>query len=219
MVVLVTSVVVGIVLGGSRHASTAQQATATTSATPTTTATTIPPIPNPALDSLLLSPTDVAAIVKSPPMVSIVKPEESHAFYSDTVVDSDYVGVAYAATQSFYEGSGWVSVRKQSLADTPDINATKYLVTEAVVAFPNAVAATKFYHRAVDVFHRCANRVINLHETVQTDNGKVFMTVGPISEEDGILSTSLLKEDKVGRIGTSGSGIAAKQRNSGAGSW
>lgn len=191
VVVVAAVVVVGVVVVGSGGGSADRQATATTRAATTPSA---PPVPMSALDGLLLSPADVAAVVKSPPLVSVMKPEESHAFYGDLVVDNDCVGVAFAATQSFYEGSGWVSMRKQPLADTPDTTAMKYVVTEAVVAFPNAGAAMKFYHRALDVFHKCANRNINLHELNQADSGKVFMTVGQISEKDGIVSTSLLRE-------------------------
>lgn len=154
----------------------------------------IPPFPMSGLDGLLLSPAEVAAAVSAPPLVSLIKPAESHAFSTDLVVDNDCVGVAFAAIQSFYEGSGWVSMRQQELADTADMAAHKYSVTEAVVAFPDAAAAVKFYHRALDVFHKCAKRTINLHEMSGSDTGQLFTTVGQISEKDGVISTSLLWE-------------------------
>ncbi|MGH3970773.1 MAG: sensor domain-containing protein, partial [Mycobacterium sp.] len=172
-----------------RHVS----ANATTTSS-TTTPAAVPPVKISALDGLLPSPADVASAVSAPPLLSRIKPEQSHAFYSDHVVDNDCVGVVYAATQVFFEGSGWVSMRKQALADNLDNNAYKFSVTEAVVAFQDADAAMKFYHRASGVFHKCANRNVNARQLDPPDGDQMFMAVGPIAENDGILSTSMLSE-------------------------
>lgn len=160
----------------------------------TSTPSSVPPVPVSALDDLLLTPVEVAAAVSAPALVPLSRPAESHSLYSDDVVDSDCVGVAFAATRQFYEGSGWVSVRKLTVADTADVKRIKQSATEAVVAFPDATVAAKFYRRALDVFRKCAKRSINLRHVDESATGEIFMMVGQIYEKDGVVSTSLLQE-------------------------
>ncbi|SPM36379.1 sensor domain-containing protein [Mycobacterium rhizamassiliense] len=152
-----------------------------------------------ALDGILPSPGDVASAVSAPPLLSLTKPAESHAFYTGSIVDNNCAGVVFAAEQSFYEGTGWVSMRKQELADAQDAAAIKYSVIEAVVAFQDAGTAAKFYQRASDIFHKCANRTLNVRDVNVTDQGQAFEMVGPVSEKDGIVSASLLWEGGDGR--------------------
>lgn len=196
-VCVVVAVVVGVVAVSSARDSANVQATTTTSAP---VISSVPPVPVSALDGLLPSAADVAAVVSAPPLVSLMKPAESHAFYDDLIVDNDCVGVAFAATQSLYEGSGWVSMRKQVLGDTTDDTALRHSVTEAVVAFPDAAAALKFYHRALDAFHKCANRNINVREMKVPDTGRRFLMVGRVSEKDGVLAAPLVWEGGDGWI-------------------
>jgi len=198
-VIVVVAAVVGVVVvtsgGGSESA--APQATPTST---TVTSSSSAPLPISALDSLLLSPAEVADVVSAPTMVSLTKPEESHIFFNDHVVDNDCVGTIFAATQPFYQGSGWVSMRKLALADTEDNATKKHAVTEAVVAYADAGAATKFLDRAREVFHKCAGRNIDTRQVDDPSSTASFWTVGSASEEDGILSTSLISEGGDGWI-------------------
>lgn len=148
---------------------------------------------------MLASPADVAAAVSAPPLVSLTKPADSHAFFGDEIADNNCVGVVFAVVQSFYDGTGWVSMRRQELADSPDSAAIKYSVVEAVVAYHDAGAAGKFYQRATDRFHQCANRTLNVREVNVPNSAGAFEMVGQVSEKDGIVSTSLLWEGGDGR--------------------
>lgn len=197
--VVVAAAVYGVIAvtsrGGSESAS--PQATATSTAV---TSSSTPPLPISALDSLLLSPAEVADVVSASTMVSLTKPEDSHVFFNDHVVDNDCVGTIFAATQPLYQGSGWVSMRKLALADTEDNTAKKHAVTEAVVAYADASAAMRFFTRATDVFHNCAGRNINTRQVDDPSSAASFWTVGNASESDGILSTSLISEGGDGWI-------------------
>ncbi len=59
--------------------------------------------------------------------------------------------------------------------------------------------AAKFYQRASDRFHQCANRTLNVREVNVPNSGAAFEMVGQVSEKDGIISTSLLWEGGDGR--------------------
>jgi hypothetical protein len=184
-----------IVTSGSGSQSTTQRATMTTT---TATTTTVPPVPVSAMDQLLPSPAEVADAVSAPALLDQTTPDQSHAFSSDHVVDSDCLGVVYPGMQQFYEGSGWESTRVQNLADTNDQHAKKFGITDAVIAFPDAATATKFYHRAVKVFYTCANRNVNMHSNDDPNGNNGFWAIGPVSETDGVLSTSAAQEGEDG---------------------
>ncbi|HEY9303768.1 MAG TPA: sensor domain-containing protein [Mycobacterium sp.] len=191
VLVAVVAVVVGIVITRSSGDSATQQATATVIAPAPMS---LAPVPISALDGLMPSPADIATELSTPPLVSLIKPEESHAFYLDHIVDSDCVGLVFAAELPLFDGSGWVSMRKQVLADTADVTTYKYVVTEAVVAFPDAPTGARFYHHAVDIFRKCANRSVNLQVPDDPKSPKVLMTVAQTTEKDGIVATSFLQE-------------------------
>ncbi|WAJ42980.1 sensor domain-containing protein [Mycobacterium sp. Aquia_216] len=190
------AVVAGLVIARFSGNSDNRQATMNSTAPSTSS---MPPVPITALDGMLASPADVAAALSAPPLVSLTKPADSHAFFGDEIADNNCVGVILAVVQSFYDGTGWVSMRRQELADAPDSAAIKYSVVEAVVAYQDAGAAAKFYQRAADRFHQCANRTLNVREVNVPNSSAAFEMVGQVSEKDGIVSTSLLWEGGDGR--------------------
>jgi hypothetical protein len=169
-----------------------------TSNTTAPSASSMPPVPMSALDGMLTSPADVAAAIAAPSLVSFAKPPDSHGFYSEDIADNNCVGVVIPAIQSFYDGTGWVSMRRQELGDTQD-SAAKYTVNEAVVAYQDAGAAAKFYQRATERFHQCANRTLNVRDVNVPNSGAAYEMTGQVSEKDGIVSVSLLWEGADGK--------------------
>lgn len=195
-VFVVVAVIAGLVIARFSGSSDNRQATVNITEPSTSS---VPPVPITALDGMLASPADVAAAVSAPPLVSLTKPADSHAFFGDEIADNNCVGVVFAVVQSFYDGTGWVSMRRQELADSPDSAAIKYSVVEAVVAYHDAGAAGKFYQRVTDRFHQCANRTLNVREVNVPNSAGAFEMVGQVSEKEGIVSTSLLWEGGDGR--------------------
>jgi hypothetical protein len=140
------------------------------------------------LADVLLSPREAAHAVGA----ETLSGEPVQDKLADTpIVDEDCVGVLRAAEQKAYERSGFTGVRSQDLGDDPG---KEWRLTQAVVSFPDAQAATSFVADARASWQRCANREVNTRNVKKDDPRNIFWTTGSASEADGILAMDMIQE-------------------------
>ncbi|HTM84771.1 MAG TPA: serine/threonine-protein kinase PknH/PknJ [Mycobacterium sp.] len=163
---------------------TATPSTATPTAAESTPAQPAAAVPIAALAEVLLSPAELTAALGAPPLTVL---QDQSAMWSDTIVDKDCDSVVMVNGQSDYAGSGYTAIRWQGLKDNADD--WSWDVGQAVVSFPRAQDATTYVDRAAEVWKRCANRTINTRASKDT-SPDVFWSIGPVSDADGIVSTT-----------------------------
>jgi PknH-like extracellular domain len=153
------------------------QATKTSTTTSTTTTTTAPPVPEGALEGLLLGPDQVNAAMGATGMTIT----RSHALMSDdssTMAPKECLAVDGSAQAQVYAASGYAAERDQTLQEGD--NFTHY-VEQAVVFFPFAKQAEAFFAASAQQWPTC-------HQYTHTQSNSQW-AVGPISNTNGTLST------------------------------
>jgi serine/threonine kinase PknH len=147
-----------------------QRPSPTPSSKPTTPAAapTVPaaaPAPSVNLDSILLSGSDVNAVMGVSNMQATNQSEQM-VLPPGTASNPDCIGAFAAIQSSAYQGSGYTAVRGQAL-NAPD---PPLFVYEAAVSFPSAEQAHAFVRTSADKWRACAGQTL----TLTTSNNKIF---------------------------------------------
>jgi hypothetical protein len=155
-------------------------APATTSAT-TTVAAARPTVAAAALDGLLLSPAEIGAAVGAPEVP--VNKTETQLLDSSGARPDKGCRFTQPAEASVYAGTGWNGVRQQDLQEPGED--FKHHVIQAVVSFPSANDATRFFAASAQLWVPCAN-----HQYRVVSPGKPDLTfvIGPVANANGNLS-------------------------------
>lgn len=163
--------------------STPASPTTSTSAPPTT-STPPPPVTEAALDGLLLSPAEIDTAVGATGMAVA---GTSTSLAEDITVPPDApeekvacVGIAGTAESQAYAGSGSTAVRDQVL-QAPSDNGAPLSAGQAVVLLPTADEAATFFGGSAQKWPLCRGY----------NAGGSPVTVGDVSNEDGMLATSI----------------------------
>jgi PknH-like extracellular domain len=174
----------GIALAGCSHS-----ATTTHPSTPT-------PVPTSALDGLFPSVGDVSAV-----MGTTMTPHESFSRtrdHSELLPNLNCLGIWQVGEKTIYDPSGYNGIRGQVLRE-PDTDNWNSRVVQAVVSYPSADAAKKFFGESADRWSHCSNHQVNM---TQSGHSKITLTFGSLTKTDTALTMSV----------SSGGGGASCQR-------
>jgi len=89
-------------------------------------------------------------------------------------------------TTSVYDGSGWTAMRSQHLREPVDNY--PHQVWQAVVSFPSANDAARFFSASAQRWPACSNR--QYHYINDPGNPDTVWTVGPVANISDTLSTT-----------------------------
>ena len=142
-----------------------------------------PPVAAEALDGLLLSPAEINSAMGATGM-TVNGTSTDMSDDGDNIPDKDCRFTYYSAEASVYDGSGWTAVRSQHLREPVDVD---HEVSQAVVAFPSANDAARFFAASAQRWPACSNREFHYIQPGQPDE---VWTVGSIANSDGTLSTT-----------------------------
>ena len=138
--------------------------------TPTPTPPPPPPPPPPvdpeALNSLLLTPDEIDAIMGT----TNLKPGEIFTAMTTeppSISDPACVGAQFNAVESVYQGSGYSTVADQPLSGDQPVYT---YVNQTAVLFPSAAQAGAFLSTSADAWKRCAGQTL----TVTMADGKTY---------------------------------------------
>jgi serine/threonine kinase PknH len=141
-----------------------------------------PPIAADALDGLLLSPAEIE-IAMNANGITVNATYTEMADDSAAVPDQDCLFIDAPAEAPVYNGSGWRAVRSRSLNDVDWVHS----VWQAVVSFPSANDAARFFGASVQRWPACSNRQYHIDDPGKPD---VVWTVGPIVKISNTLSAT-----------------------------
>jgi PknH-like extracellular domain len=186
-VALIAAVIVILAAGGItgyllRKPSTTSQPS-TTPQPSTTTSTTAPPVAEGALDGLLLSPEQVNTVMAATDM-TVTRNHVAMSDDSATMQPRECLAVDGTAQAQVYVGSGFTAVRDQTLQEGD--NFTHY-AEQAVVLFPSAKQAGAFFTASAQQWPTC-------HQYTHIQSASPW-AVGPVSNTDGILSTTATQQN------------------------
>jgi serine/threonine-protein kinase len=117
-------------------------------------------------------------------------PQDQMSDDSSVIPNKDCVVINNTAESTVYTGSGYVAVHQQQLQDDPDIDTAKFALDEAVVSFPSAADAAKFFTTSVQRWPACANMPFKDQGANRTDT----WTTGPVCNNNGMLSNTRTQE-------------------------
>jgi hypothetical protein len=160
-----------------------------------------PPVATDVLDRLLLSPAEINTAIGT----TGIQVNGTSAVMSDNsanIPDKD-CRFNLSAQASVYDGSGWIATRNQYLSDS----SYSHEVWQAVVSFPSANDAARFFSASAQRWQACSMRQFHFINPGQPD--KVW-TVGPIAITNGTLSTTATL---VGRSGVADQRALAVSNN------
>jgi hypothetical protein len=184
---------VGIVVagcGGGNHAPTGS----------TTTVTSL--IPRPVvereLDTLFLSPAQINPLMGATEM-AVIRKHDAMSDDSATMRPKECLAIDGAVQAQVYAGSGFTAIRGQALNDG---NSFTHFAEQAVVLFPTAKQAKVFYMASGLRWPAC-------RQYTHTQSGTEW-TVGPISDDDGALSTIAVQQQARTGGWSCGRALAAK---------
>jgi hypothetical protein len=138
-----------------------------------------PPIAPDVLDRLLLSPAEIDTAIGATGIV-VNGTGAAMSDNSANIPDKD-CRFSLPAQASVYEGSGWIAKRGQYLSDS------SHGVSQAVVSFPSADDAARFFTASAQHWWACSMR--QFHDIDPSRPDKVWMA-GPIAITNGTLSTT-----------------------------
>lgn len=144
------------------------------------------PLPAHALEDLLLDTSDIGTIMGA--RVDVI--ESGDSMYRNQPLDDGCL-VWAEAQQYSYQGSGWTAVRVQQLRDRRDD--ADHIVYQAVVAFPDAMAASEFYESQVSEWGQCDDQRVDLHDA--GDPNAHYWTLSEAADENGILTITREQEE------------------------
>jgi hypothetical protein len=153
-----------------------------TAGPPSTAASSAPTVAPTALDALLLSPTEIGAAVGAPDVP--VKQTGSQMSNTSAGRPEKNCGFTQPVETSVYANTGWNAMRQQELQEPGD--EFKHHIIQAVVSFPAANDATRFFTASAQLWPPCADQQYRV-----TAPGKPDLTfqIGPIANTNGTLST------------------------------
>lgn len=164
-----------------RPSATTPQANSTSE--PSTTAQKAPTVAPDALDGLLLTPDQINTAMAATGMTVTGPPHPTSPFDdSASVSDKACLSLAGVTEAGAYKGSGWSALRTQRLAEPG--NPTVHEMSQAVVSFPSAADAAKFFTASTQLWPSCANRTYAFPQAGKPDQ---LWTVGEVSNTDGTL--------------------------------
>lgn len=150
------------------------------------------PVISPAkLDSSLLKPADVAAIMGTSAMEA--QPVENTMYGTPAdMSDPDCLGTDIVAAAQVYEGSGWSAVRAQRLSEsTPeDPDTVLFWVNQSATGFPSPQQASAFVAKSADRWTGCSDRVVR----ESNDAGPVAWTYGELTRTANVISQLSFQE-------------------------
>ena len=168
---------------------------ATTTAGTATPAAETPLTTPESLPSLLLSATDVGAVMSSADMVvtrDVTAPwnDLARSSWNDSARlqdAADCTAIAGAAQRDVYAGSGWTALRGQVVREPPAGPSWSHFAVQAVVLFPSAQAAAAFFAGSRDRWAGCSDRELTYAQQLAPDQ---VWSVGPVSTDRDVLAVS-----------------------------
>jgi serine/threonine-protein kinase len=142
------------------------------------------PVAADALDGLLLSPAEIE-IAMNANGITVNETSTEMADDSANIPDQDCRFLDGPAEAPVYNGSGWNAMRLQYLREPGDN--VDHEIWQAVVSFPSANDAARFFSASTQRWPACSNRQYHYSDPGQPD--VVFM-VGPIVKIGNTLSTT-----------------------------
>ena len=143
------------------------------------------PVAADALDGLLLSPAEIE-IAMSANGITVNRTSTEMSDDSANIPDQDCRFIDAPAETSVYNGSGWIAVRRQHLREPVDDFAHE--IWQAVVSFPSANDAARFFSASAQRWPACSNRQYHyINDPGQPDT---VWTVGQIANISDTLSTT-----------------------------
>ena len=140
------------------------------------------PVAVDALDGVLLSPAEIE-IVMNANGITVNATYTDMADDSAAVSDQDCLFIDAPAEAPVYNGSGWRAVRSRSLNDVD----WAHSIWQAVVSFPSANDAARFFGASVQRWPACSNRQYHINDPGKPDT---VWTVGPIVKIGDTLSAT-----------------------------
>jgi PknH-like extracellular domain len=172
--------------------------TKTSTTSPTTTTTTAPPLVHTALPGLLLSPEQVNAAMGATEM-SVTRTHFAMSDDSASMEPKECLALDGAAQAQVYAGSGFTAERDQTLQEGDDFT---HYVQQAVVLFPSAKQAGAFFTASAQQWPAC-------RQYTHTQSGSLW-DVGPISNANGMLSTTSNQQNASAPGWSCGRALAAR---------
>jgi hypothetical protein len=143
------------------------------------------PVAADALDGLLLSPAEIE-IVMNAKGITVNQTSTEMPDDSANIPDQDCRFIDAPAETPVYDGSGWIAVRSQYLREPGDD--VEHEIWQAVVSFPSANDAARFFSASTQRWPACSNR--QYHYVIDPGQPDVVFAVGPIVKIDNTLSTT-----------------------------
>ncbi|MGO9155393.1 sensor domain-containing protein [Mycobacterium sp.] len=147
----------------------------------TTTSTTVPPVAQAALDGLLLSAAQINAAMGTTEL-SVADDTKRMEDMSAMVSRPECLPIYSSAEANAYANSGWSGVHRQFLGDPSH----SHVAEQSVVLFPTAQQASAFFTASAQRWQACSNG--SFAHTMS--GGREVRDVGPISNTNGVLSTT-----------------------------
>ncbi|ORX04665.1 serine/threonine-protein kinase PknH/PknJ [Mycolicibacillus trivialis] len=166
------------------------------SSTESSTTSTGPPPPTvsaAALDGVMLSAEQLAAIIGAPGLTKYGS-MDSPAEDSPTIEEKDCLSAWAPGQRAVYSPLGWVAARNQGFQDQPE--SPLFRVIEAVITLPSAAATEKLLDSQAEQWKKCANTRITLN--YPTPPTPQRWTFGEPTRTGDMLSISYTMEAGVG---------------------
>ena len=155
----------------------------------TATTFTARPVPDVALNGLLLSPTEINTAMGATGM-TVTSTYDKMDDHSGLVSDKDCLAMYGPGEPSVYADSGANAARAHLLKDAADSSEAKYTAFQTVVSFASAEQAAAFFTASSKRWFACSN----LRYTITTPDWTAMFDVGPVSNTDGTLSATETRE-------------------------
>jgi hypothetical protein len=159
----------------------------------TTSSVSVPPIPESALEGLLLNPAQLDVVLGATQM-TIIGAYDHMNDNSGPISDKNCVAIWGPGEPTVYAGSGAGALRAEALKDQPGNSDVTHAAFQAVVAFPSADKAAAFFTDSSKRWPACSN----LRYTVTDSASSTAWDVGPVSTTDGTLSVTQIQEQTPG---------------------
>ena len=129
-------------------------------ASSTSTPTTAAPIAPSALDGLLLSAGDINSVMGGTTM-TVTHSLTDMVDHANLLPNVNCLGIWEVSEKAIYADSGWTAIRGQVLRQ-PAAGDWDALTVQAVVSFPSADAAHKFFAASADRWSKCTRHTVNM---------------------------------------------------------
>jgi hypothetical protein len=116
-------------------------------------------IPESAIDTLLLTPTDLNKVMGTTTLVG-KPPANQMDDHRNLLPNLNCLGVWQIDESAIY-GKTYTAVRKQTLR-TPDTDQWDSLVAQSIIYYPKADAAREFFDESTERWSKCANHHVNI---------------------------------------------------------